>query len=198
LFAPDPHVVITAIAKGANEHVGNGETMECWDRYRGGLEFLTSFAQEYQSGLNLDADALAGALTSFTRERMSVALRLQMSAKQWANAYHLDRRLLSYRTDVLGKDVRAMLNRMATIDTARNEAKLLGARVMVFDDSISDETLATLADDPEISHIRASALSPADGRRRAFLTTGDAPGDLMRTDDISVSLVALFDRFHPG
>lgn len=199
LFAPDPHVMITAISRGDNEHVGNRETMECWDRYRGGLEFLTSFAREFQPGLNLDRDALAIALQGFTEKRMAVALRLQMSAKHWANAYHLDRRLLCYGTNVLPPEARTTMTRLAALDTAVQEARLLGVRDLVIDDRVNDATIAELSIDPDLQISRASTVDPNDARRRGVLWIGDdCPAGLLRDGDALISLVAIVDRFNPA
>ena len=93
LFSPEPHLMATAVSRGADVQAGNSEAMESWDSYRGGLELMASYARQFNPGALPDAAAVGGAILSFVCERMAVAARLQAAAKNWSNAYQILRRL---------------------------------------------------------------------------------------------------------
>lgn len=193
LFCPQPHIAATAVAKDANVHVGNTEAMESWDVYRGGLEWLASYARQYNPDA-LDEGALSGAILGFVCERMAVAARLQAHAKNWSNAYQILRRLHAYgirpRIDYDHDDVAVL----AAIETALLEAVQLGANVIVLGDAAPDQVLERLNPTPGARIVRPGEIAKGDGRR-AYGTVGGAPEPTMRDGDFTFDFVAAVDRF---
>ncbi len=96
LFAPEPFAIVTAVSRG-DVQVGNRETLEGWDEYRGGIEYFASFCTRnaYTAGLE-GLPSLAERIQDFTNQRMAVALRLHIQRRNWLTAWHLHRRLLAY------------------------------------------------------------------------------------------------------
>lgn len=194
LFTPEPHAMVTAIAKGANQHAGNGEAMQSWDCYRGGLEVFASYARLFEPGVTIEPASLASALQSFTMLRMQVAARLHAGARNWSNAWHLDRRLLAFGFDQPIGVERADLGKLAAIETAITETAVLGARTMIVDDRVVDTLLGMLKLPEGIALARMDAPEPADGQR-GILWLGEPPVGVVRSDDVVCDLFAVLNRF---
>ncbi len=194
LFTPEPHVMATAIAKGANQHAGNGEAMQSWDCYRGGLEVFASYARLFEPGVTIEPASLASALQSFTMLRMQVAARLHAGARNWSNAWHLDRRLLAFGFDQPIGVERADLGKLAAIETAVAETAVLGATTMIVDDRVVDTLLGMLKLPDGITLARIDAPEPTEGRR-GILWLGEPPAGIARPDDVVCDLFAVLNRF---
>lgn len=143
LFSPEPYLKATSVTKAApgQAQAGNREAMESWDLYRGGLEAMASYARQFNPGALPDAVALGAAIQGFVAERMAVAARLQVHARQWSQAYELLRRLHAYE---LSPDVGAApddVARLAAIETALRECAERGAVEIVVGDSIPQHVL---------------------------------------------------------
>ena len=96
LFAPRPFARVTAISKGGVNHSGNSETMDGWDRFRGGIEFFASFIDPAPLADPVQSAPLLRRFQDFTLKRMQVAINLHVQAGNWSHAYHLDRRVRAY------------------------------------------------------------------------------------------------------
>lgn len=101
-FLPDPFYrqVIRYFADESRDQAGHEEVKVGWDRYRGGLEYILA---RFASVLNPDQlDWCHRAIAQFTRERMSVGLRLRTwSAKDWIDNYFIANRLRCVGDDSL-------------------------------------------------------------------------------------------------
>jgi hypothetical protein len=193
LFCPEPHVAATAITKGASRQVGNREAMESWDIYRGGLEWLASYARQFNPGDLPDAAAVGTAITGFVCERMAVAARLQAHARNWSNAYQILRRLHAYEfTPQIGVD-HDDVARLAAVETALLECAQRGASEIVVADSIPDHVLERMNPSEGARFVRADALSD-DEAPRAYCGIGE-PDTAMREQDFSCDIVPAMDRF---
>lgn len=192
LFAPDPHITATAIAKGQNAHVGNGEVMEGWDMYRGGLELLASYAQAARPG-SLNGPALAHAIQMFTLSRMQVAARFHAMAQNWSSTWHLTRRIHAYGvTCDIGID-HANLATLAALETALDECSQLGADRVVMEGGISDRVLEQLKV-PEGLTLGRPGLAAGD-RAIAYCGTGKLPEQHRPGLDFAYDLTATLHRF---
>ncbi len=194
LFSPDPHIAATAIAKGDNAHVGNGELMEGWDMYRGGLEMLASYARQYQPGSMNDPGLLAHAIQSFTLQRMLVAARFHALAGKWSNTYHLQRRIHAYGGDCGLHVDHLNISRLAAMETAISECVNLGAEEIVVDDRVGQELLDFLKL-PVGARVVRRADAAGDGRRTAFAMIGEATGITLGPKDFAFDLRAAMHRF---
>ncbi|MCZ8104633.1 MAG: glycosyltransferase family 2 protein [Burkholderiales bacterium] len=109
LFAPEPFAIVTAMSRG-DVQVGNRETLEGWDEYRGGLEYFASFFTRDAHATPDGVPSLARRIQDFTNVRMGVALRLHLMHRNWLTAWHLHRRLLAY--GIVGLDDNAAAEAM--------------------------------------------------------------------------------------
>jgi len=194
LFCPEPYLLVTSVSEGDNVHVGNGEAMEAWDVYRGGLEMLASYARQFNPGVLPDAGSLGDAIQAVVFQRMSVAAKLQVHGKNWSNAYEILRRLHAYEVSPdIGMD-RAYLTRMAAVEVTLLELAQRGATEIVISDNISDEVLAGFKPIEGVRMIRAEALGP-ENRRRGYCLLNEPEPPSMRPQDISCDVVATMARF---
>jgi Glycosyl transferase family 2 len=194
LFSPEPHLMATGVAKGANVHAGNSEAMEGWDTYRGGLELMASYARQFNPGALPDAQALGGAILAFVSERMTVAAGLQAQARNWSNTYQILRRLYAYefmpQIGIPHDDVA----RLAAVETALLECAQLGATEIVVALGVPDHLLGRMNPIEGARFIRADAVSPGDVRR-GYCVVGSAPDASMREQDFSCDIVQTMERF---
>jgi hypothetical protein len=194
LFAPEPHVTVTAVSAGDNGHQGNTEAMESWDGYRGGLEMLASYARQANPAGWADAAAVGQVIQNFVCERMGVAARLQAHARNWSNAYLILRRLHAYdqtpAIDYAYDDVAVL----AAVESAFLECVQRGAEAIVLGDSIADHVLQNLRPVEGARLIRVDAVAPEDGRR-AYCSIGGEPDPSMREGDFCFDIVMAIDRF---
>ncbi|HXA39870.1 MAG TPA: glycosyltransferase family 2 protein [Phenylobacterium sp.] len=192
LFSPEPHIAATAISEGG--HVGNHEAMESWDIYRGGLEVMASYAQQFNPGDLPDASQVGNAILLFVCERMAVAARLQAHSRRWANTYELLRRLHAYQfrplIDVDHDDVA----RLAAIETAFLECSQLGATQIVVGENIPEHIMELMTPIDGVRFIRADAVSPDDARR-AYCQVGEVVDASMRPQDFGCDVVVVMGRF---
>jgi hypothetical protein len=192
LFSPEPHIAATAVAQGANAHVGNAEAMESWDVYRGGLELMASYARQFNPGALPDAAGVGAAISGFVCERMAVAARLQAHAGAWSNAWQLLRRLHAYElTPDIGWD-HDVIARLAAVETALLECAQRGAGEIVVGDGVPDHVLDRINPIEGARFVRAGeAGSP--GVRRAYCGVGEP--DPAIGADFSCDIVPVMDRF---
>ena len=174
LFSPEPHLAATAIAKGENAHVGNGEAMEAWDVYRGGLELMASYARQFNPGALPDGATVGQAIQGFVCERMAVAGRLQAHARNWSNAYQILRRLHAYelRPDI-GVEADDIA-RLAAVETALTECAQRGADEVFVDLKVPDHVLSRMRPIPGVRVARPGPPTAAEGVR-AWCGIGEGP-----------------------
>ncbi|MFL5295690.1 MAG: glycosyltransferase family 2 protein [Phenylobacterium sp.] len=192
LFCPEPHLAATAIAKGANAKVGNAEAMESWDVYRGGLELMASYARQFNPGALPNATSVGGVITDFVCERMAVAARLQVHARNWSNAYQILRRLHAYE---LRPDVGVEhddIARLAAIETAFVECGQLGAGEIVVAADIPDHILERMNPVEGAALVR---IAGADAVRRAYCSLGAAADAAMGEQDFCCDVLKVMERF---
>ena len=194
LFSPEPHLMATAVSKGADIQAGNSEAMESWDTYRGGLELMASYARQFNPGALPDAAAVGGAILSFVCERMAVAARLQAAARNWSNAYQILRRLHAYelmpQIGIAHDDVA----RLAAVETALLECAQLGASEIVVGDSVPDHVLHRMKPIEGARFIREPDIG-ADDLRRGYCGIGAEPAVSQREQDFSCDIVLAMERF---
>jgi hypothetical protein len=194
LFAPEPHVIATAVSAGDNEHVGNRETMESWDRYRGGLEYLASFCRRHQPGLIQDWDALTLGIHHFTATRMSVAERLNAGARNWQDAHYIRQRMTGMGFEVAPLPNATDIPKLAAMECAMRECEALGYTNIVVDDRVSANMLSKLKPKPGVTlHSGLAASLPE--TPRALLWLDDAGEALARPQDHLHQLMTTLDRF---
>ena len=194
LFSPEPHLMATAVSRGAHVQAGNSEAMESWDSYRGGLELMASYARQFNPGALPDAAAVGGAILSFVCERMAVAARLQAAAKNWSNAYQILRRLHAYELmPQIGID-HDDVARLAAVETALVECAQLGASEIVVGDSVPDNVLARMNPIEGARLVRETQIRP-DDIRRGYCGIGAEPVASMRARDFSCDIVLAMERF---
>lgn len=196
LFSPEPYLKATAITKAAPGQVqaGNREAMESWDLYRGGLEAMASYARQFNPGALPDAAGLGAAITSFVTERMVVAAKLQVHARQWSQAYEILRRLWAYEiAPAVGADPDDVA-RLAAIETALRECAERGATEIVVGDSIPQHILDLLSA-PEGTTLVRPAEAGAPAGLRGWCQIGEAPEGPAGPDDIVCDIVPAMDRF---
>mgnify|MGYP001806652433 CR=1 FL=1 len=120
LFAPEPYAIVTAISHGEAQ-VGNKETLNGWDEYRGGLEYFASFCTRDANQSPDGVSSLAHRIQGFTNVRMSVALRLHLGKRNWLVGWHLHRRLLAYGVVALDGPAAAEILTLAAMDAVVQE-----------------------------------------------------------------------------
>lgn len=192
LFCPEPHIAATAISR--TTHAGNTEAMEAWDSYRGGLEWLASFARQSNPAALADPQTVAWAIHAFVVERMAVAAKLQAHAGHWSNAYQILRRVHAYGVKPsIGVDYNDVAV-LAAIETALVESVQRGASEIVLGDSVPDHALERMKPPEGVRMIRSPDAAPGD-LKRAYLSVGAVPDASMRPQDFAVDVVAAMDRF---
>lgn len=194
LFCPEPYLLVTAVSAGDNFHEGNTEAMEAWDMYRGGLELLASYARQFNPGVLPDAGSLGDAIQAMIFNRMAVAAKLQVQARNWSNAYEILRRLHAYEiSPSIGMD-HAYLARLAAVEVSILELVQRGATEIVVSANVSDEVLAGFRAADGVRLIRAGEVSPQD-QRRGYLRLDEPEPEDMRSQDISAEVVSTMARF---
>lgn len=194
LFCPEPYLLVTAVSEGDNVHVGNNEAMESWDTYRGGLELLASYARQFNPGVLPDAGSLSDAIQGMIFNRMAVAAKLQVQARNWSNAYEILRRLHAYEISPnIGID-HAALSRLAAVEISLLELAQRGASEIVVSANVSDEVLAGFTVPDGVRMIRADGIGP-DEARRGYLRLDEPEPASMRPQDISSDVVSTMARF---
>jgi hypothetical protein len=196
LFAPEPFARVTAVSKGANNHTGNSETMDGWDRFRGGLEYLASFIEPDDPAAMPMAELLPR-LQKFTLKRMAVATNLHVNAGNWTTAYNLERRLRAYGQAGVHPDMRPVVAGLAAIEAVIIEAQAQARGLVVLDDIIADDTLEGLTPKLRAAVIRRRDPRAASTTPKAFALLQPPPPGLLGPADIVVDLAAAFRRCPP-
>jgi len=197
LFAPQPFARVTAVSKGANNHTGNSETMDGWDRFRGGLEFFASFIEPAPLADGERSTALLRRFQDFTLTRMQVAINLHIHAGNWTHAYHLDRRVRAYGRPGCHPDMRPVVAGLCAIETLITEARAQTRDLVVLDDMIADDTLESLAPALRAAVIRRRDPRAASATPKAFALVQPPPPGLVGPQDIVLDLPAAFRRTPP-
>lgn len=193
LFAPEPHLMATAVSKGGGQ-AGNAEAMEAWDSYRGGIEMLSSFARQSNPEAMADPAVLGRAIQAFVNDRIAVATRLHAHAGNWACAYQLLRRLHAYDlTPPIGADPNDVAI-MAAIETMIVECAQRGATEVVVGEGVPDNVLERMSPIDGVRVIRAGAVSPGDVRR-AYCAVGPATDPSLRDQDFAFDIITAVERF---
>lgn len=193
LFSTRPYARVTAISKGDNAHTGNSLTMTGWDHYRGGIEYMASFANS-EEGAGFSDDLLRR-ITDFTLTRMRVAVRLHVQSQNWGLAYHLDRRLRAYGQGALDEEVRPVVAGLAALEALVTEAEAQRRNLIVLDDIVTDQTIESLN-----AHARSRIIRRRDPRSqspwpKAFALVSPVPDHIKGPNDIVLDLGAAFRRF---
>lgn len=196
LFAPRPFARVTAISKGENNHSGNRETMDGWDRFRGGIEVFASHIDP-ESPDAPDMATLLPRIQDFTLKRMAVAANLHVAAGNWTTAYHLERRMRCYDRQAVHPDMRPVVAGLAAIEGLIAEATLQGRDYLVLDDAITDDTLAGLRPELRSRIIRRRDPRAADASRKAFALLRPPAAGQMQAGDLIIDLAAAFRRCPP-
>lgn len=196
LFAPRPFARVTAISKGDNNHSGNRETMDGWDRFRGGIEYFASCIDPDGPDA-LDMAAMLPRIQDFTLKRMAVAANLHVAAGNWSTAYHLERRMRCYGRQAVHPDMRPVVAGLAAIEAMIAEATLQGCDHLVLDDMIADDTLEGLRPELRTRIIRRRDPRAADASRKAFALLRPPAVERRRADDLVIDLAAAFRRCPP-
>ncbi|MBY0362441.1 MAG: glycosyltransferase [Phreatobacter sp.] len=194
LFAPQPFARVTAISKGGVNHSGNGETMDGWDRFRGGIEFFASFIDPAPLADPEQSAPLLRRFQDFTLKRMQVAINLHVNAGNWSHAYHLDRRVRAYGWDGVHPDMRTVVSGLCAIETLVAEARAQARQFVVLDDMITDDTLESLTPAIRAAIIRRRDPRAASPAPKAFALMQVVPPELLGPDDIVIDLHAAFRR----
>jgi len=197
LFAPQPFARVTAISKGGVNHSGNSETMDGWDRFRGGIEFFASFIEPAPLADPVQSAQLLRRFQDFTLKRMQVAINLHIQAGNWSNAYHLDRRVRAYGQPGCHPDMRPVVSGLCAIETLVAEARAQARHLLVLDDLIADDTLESLTPKFRAAIIRRRDPRAASDTPKAFALVQPPPSDIVGPNDLVLDLHAAFRRTPP-
>lgn len=194
LFAPEPFARVTAISKGGVNHSGNSETMDGWDRFRGGVEFFASYIEPAPLADPVASAPLLRRFQDFTIKRMQVAINLHIFAGNWSHAYHLDRRVRAYGQPGCHPDMRPVVSGLCALETLVAEARAQARHLVVLDDMIADDTLESLTPKVRAAFIRRRDPRAASPTPKAFALMTPPSPDLVGPDDIILDLHAAFRR----
>lgn len=197
LFAPRPFARVTAISKGGVNHSGNSETMDGWDRFRGGIEFFASFIEPAPLADPVQSAPLLRRFQDFTLKRMQVAINLHIQAGNWSHAYHLDRRVRAYGQPGCHPDMRPVVSGLCAIETLVAEARAQARHLLVLDDLIADDTLESLNPKIRSAIIRRRDPRAASDTPKAFALVQAPPAGIVGPNDLVLDLHAAFRRTPP-
>lgn len=197
LFAPRPFARVTAISKGGVNHSGNSETMDGWDRFRGGIEFFASFIDPAPFADPVQSAPLLRRFQDFTLKRMQVAINLHIQAGNWSHAYHLDRRVRAYGQPGCHPDMRPVVSGLCAIETLVAEARAQARHLLVLDDLIADDTLDSLNPKIRSAIIRRRDPRAASDTPKAFALVQAPPAGIVGPNDLVLDLHAAFRRTPP-
>lgn len=197
LFAPRPFARVTAISKGGVNHSGNSETMDGWDRFRGGVEFFASFIEPAPLADPVQSAPLLRRFQDFTLKRMQVAINLHVQAGNWSHAYHLDRRVRAYGQPGCHPDMRPVVSGLCAIETLVAEARAQARHLLVLDDLIADDTLESLNPKIRSAIIRRRDPRAASDTPKAFALVQPPPAGIVGPNDLVLDLHAAFRRTPP-
>lgn len=197
LFAPRPFARVTAISKGGVNHSGNSETMDGWDRFRGGVEFFASFIEPAPLADPVQSAPLLRRFQDFTLKRMQVAINLHVQAGNWSHAYHLDRRVRAYGQPGCHPDMRPVVSGLCAIETLVAEARAQARHLLVLDDLIADDTLESLNPKIRSAIIRRRDPRAASDTPKAFALVQPPPVGIVGPNDLVLDLHAAFRRTPP-
>ena len=196
VFMTEPFARITAISLNDKGHQGNEEVMVAWDRYRGGLEYAIAPLVESDALDASDHQLLRAKVDHFVAQRMGIAAQFNRSARNWIEAYLINRRLTfsgmpSFR-DKDAQDVRIL----AAVQSGVREAFRLGADRLAVDTMLPDALIAMLPPGERDRLTREPAESVAIAPwRRALLVAGAEFGQPRAADDLVIHLDACLKRF---
>ena len=145
VFMPEPFARITAISANDKGHAGNDEVMVAWDRYRGGLEYAIAPLVEGGQISSAEYQVLRAKVDQFVTQRMSVAANFHRSARNWVEAYLLNRRLTFMGMPRFRGQEAQDVRLLASLQSAVREAIRLGAEKVAVDPAVSDALLACLS-----------------------------------------------------
>ena len=146
LFMPEPFARVTAVSDDPRQQQGNNECMFQWDTYRGGLEYLASNAWRVMPGPSELRESFYGRLMRFMLIRQSVALKLHVQMKNWAEAYILYHRMAAYHDEPLSPATMETVRKLAGVTVAANEAINYADGAVVVDPMLGDDIINLLPD----------------------------------------------------
>ncbi|WP_237152550.1 glycosyltransferase family 2 protein [Oryzibacter oryziterrae] len=144
LFLPEPFARVTGVSADPRLQQGNNETMFQWDRYRGGVEYLVSLARIVAGDSLPEQSVLNEHIDQFMTTRMQVALKLNVGAKNWAEAYIMHHRMAAYGRSPLQPAAVTNMCRAAGIATAVQEAISYGPGPAILDPSFDESIFDVL------------------------------------------------------
>lgn len=186
-------------------NAGHEETMNFWDRYRGGLEYFLYLGSK-RGEINFagpNRAQLDHLCSQFTANRMVVAMRLWLAQKQYIKAYELYTRIcfagLENHPEV--QNVKERLTFMAGVQTlARHANASSDIRYLVLDGVTDIEPFAKLLNElgfdnsiqlcaPPQDNVGdvapfAAVITPKEARRELFVKQGYLPGRVFSESEL--------------
>jgi glycosyltransferase involved in cell wall biosynthesis len=196
LFIPEPFTIVTAISH--DSHVGNAETLYGWDEYRGGIEYLASFCRADRKTTYPDPDRLLKEIQTFANNRMAVALRLHLGARNWLAAWHLNRRLLAYDMQTAPPHIQDELAALAAMESIVTEFSRANVAEIVACEKVF-AMMREVMNIPEAVKLLCETDSDFDkhttGGVRGFVTFNGDPERPLREGDMALDLAVIIRRF---
>lgn len=174
-FSNKPYANVLGITGDASEHHGGRDVMTMWDRYRGGFEYLMSFAVAGGKINAFDQDILYSRIESYIYDRMDRAAHYNLNAKNWCNVYYLKKRIEAKSQCTLPQEATKDINALAAIEATILEASTFSANPVIIDDFIADEVLDLMNDDIKKMVCRLKDISLQDIEKLpfAYITAND-------------------------
>jgi glycosyltransferase involved in cell wall biosynthesis len=195
VFAPEPFAVFTSVSKH-NRNAGNAEAMIGWDRYRGGIEYGLAHVFERQKLTETLRATLVAKLETFTAQRMLVARRLHLAARNYVEADELSRRIVFARQALpeLAQEIKN-LRTLAVFQECLREAFSLGGERIAVDPAIPDSIITALKESEQIALTRGATDTRSRAPfSRAFLSLGDDYPYGQTRNDLVVRVDAALSR----
>jgi glycosyltransferase involved in cell wall biosynthesis len=168
LFLPRPFARVTGVSADPRQQQGNNETMFQWDRYRGGIEYLVSLARLVAEDAMPPQQTLNESIDKFMTMRMQVALRLNVGAKNWVEAYIMHHRMAAYGRSPLQPAGVANIRQAAGVATAVQEAISYGPGPAIIDPAL-DLSLSDLLKPEMLERITHQLPAPNPDVPRAYV-----------------------------
>jgi glycosyltransferase involved in cell wall biosynthesis len=194
LFVPEPFARVTAISDDPRLQQGNTECMYQWDTYRGGLEYIASLSWQDKAPSERERLSVSDLIARFMNIRQSVALSLQMNARNWVEAYILYHRMSAHGPVQLQDISINVIRSLAGATVAATEAGDYAALPAIVDPAIGDDLLALLSTKLQDRLTRAL---PVDGDEspRAWLRIDPTFGEPLKPGAVAFELPTYLNQF---
>jgi hypothetical protein len=185
---------VTAVSDDPRLQQGNTECMYQWDTYRGGLEYIASLGWQEKAPSERERLSVSDAVARFMNIRQSVALGLQMSARNWVEAYILYHRMSAHGPVQLQDISIEVVRALAGATVAATEANEYGTEAAIVDPAIGDDLLGLLS--PKLQGRLTRELPAAgDDSPRAWLRIDPAFGEPMKPGSTAFELPTYLNQF---